>query len=156
MASKSSQQCLKLREAFEGQEAIYIDKGVLRVRVTSTRCYTDRINATVEEAPTKGLEHSLFHLREPDAERPLRWQISAGYLTTFCEHTWSMGYAGWTLFFGPALVKGFVNMASDWPDELDAVARYNEALRYVYANHKCESEYRVFPDRRFFGFLGGG
>ena len=46
-------------------------------------------------------------------------------------------------------------MASDWPDELDAIAKYNQALHYVYANHKCESEDRVFPDRRFFGLLGG-
>jgi hypothetical protein len=126
MASPTSLTCEKLRDAFEGREAIYIEKGVLRVRVTSIRCYARQLGATVDEVPTKGLERSLLHrgqVTEPTA--PLRWNISAGCLATFSDHTLKMGYGGWSLLFAPEVVSAFVSLAADWPTELGAAERYN-------------------------------
>jgi hypothetical protein len=147
MTSQTSLNCEKLRDAFEGREAIYIEKGVLRVRVTSIRCNIRQVSATLEEVPTKGLERSLFHRRQINEPRaPLRWNIVAGYLTKFSDHTWNMGYGGWSLFFAPEVVGGFVSIASDWPAELDAMERYNQALRFLEDRNAYKPSKRVFPE----------
>ena len=148
MTSQESMNCEKLRDAFEGREAIYIEKGVLRVRVENIRWNAGarRIDAEVEEVPTPGLENSLFHQRGRRELGPLRWSIGAGYLTTFSNTTWQMGYGGWSLFFAPEVVAGFINISSDWTSELDAVDRYNDALRYLMDRGAYERSERVFLD----------
>src|SRR5262245_46767797 len=128
MTSQASLNCAKLRDAFEGHEAIYIEKGVLRVRVSNIRCNVAarRIDATVEEVPTSGLAGGVFH--GPRHNAPLRWKIGAGYLTTVSEHTWEMGYGGWSLFFAPEVVTDLTNLSANWPADLDPMDRYNRAL----------------------------
>ena len=140
--------CERVCEAFEGREAIYIEKGVLRVRVGSIRCdaRARRIGAEVEEIPTPGLENSLFHGRRRNERSPLRWNISAGYLTNFSNTTWHMGYGGWSLFFAPEVVSGLISIASAWPRELDAVDRYNDALRLLIDQRAYERSERMFSD----------
>ena len=147
MTSQTSLNCEKLRNAFEGREAIYIEKGVLRVCVTNINCYAHQVYASVEEVPTKGLERSLFHRRqihEPTA--PLRWKICGGFLTTFSDHTWQAGYGSWSLFFAPDVVRGVVSIASDWPTELGALERYNQAVRFLQDRKAGERSERVFPE----------
>lgn len=136
----------KLRMAFEGREAIYIEKGVLRVRVTNIHCREGdrRIDATVEEIPTPGLSGGLFFA--PRSNEPLRWKIGAGYLTTFSDYTWQMGYGGWSLYFAPGVVSGLTNLAADWSVELDAWERYNRALQFLRNCNAYEKAERVFPD----------
>ena len=147
MASQTSLNCEKLRDAFEGREAIYIEKGVLRVRVTSIRCYARQVSATVEEVPTKGLERSLFYrllVKEPTT--PLRWNISAGWLASFSDHTLTTGYGGWSLFFAPEVVSALVSLASDWPSELPALERYHQAVRFLQDRKAYQPSERVFPE----------
>jgi 3',5'-cyclic AMP phosphodiesterase CpdA len=115
--------------------------------VTSIRCNVRQVSATLEEVPTKGLERSLFRRRQiNDPTAPLRWNIVAGDLTNFSDHTWKMGYGGWSLFFAPEVVIGFVSIASDWPTELDAMERYKQALRFLEDRNAYKPSERVFPE----------
>jgi hypothetical protein len=118
------------------------------VRVTNIRCHVGarRIDAEIGEIPIAGLERSLFHSGRPNESSPLRREISAGYLTTFSDHAREMGYGGWSLFFAPEVVAGFASVASDWPAELDAVERYNQALRFLIDRDAYKASNRVFPD----------
>ena len=127
MRSQESENYEKLRDAFEGREAIYIDKRVLRVRVTNIRCTVSSryIRADVEEVPTPNLAGGIPHSDQPG---PHRWRIGAGFLTTFSENRWDMGYGGWSLFFAAEVLNGLTNLAADWPADLDARERYRRAI----------------------------
>jgi hypothetical protein len=127
-----SANCTALRETFEGREAIYVEKGVLRVRVQGIRCdaAARRIDAQVEEVSTPGMERSAFHARQGD-EAGARWGISAGYLTTFSEDSWHMGYGGWSLFFSPRVIEGVTGLASARTRDMDAFDLYRAAVRYL-------------------------
>ena len=96
MSSPAAANCDELRKSFENREAIYIEKGALRVRVRSIRANPDAevVSAAIEEVPTPGLRTGIFH---DMIEGPLRWEIDAGKLTTFSAHTWRMGHGGWQL-----------------------------------------------------------
>ena len=141
--------CEKLRDAFEGREAILLDKGVLRVRVrritphVAIRC----IYALLEEIPTPGLERSLFHMQRPEQSIPLRLDVTAGYLSRFSRSTWCGGYTPWNLFFSLVLVADFMDLAAEWPAEVDAMDRYLRAASFL-GDHPetLEETRRVFPD----------
>ena len=138
--------CEKLRAAFEGREAIYIEQGVLRVRVTQIRCNvrTRQIAADVEEIRTPGLERSLFHDRRNEPGL-LRWTIRAGYLTSFSGQFWEMGYGGWSLYFAPEVVGEVVSVAAGWPAELSVFERFNQAIGILNQRRVHASSQRVFP-----------
>lgn len=150
MNAEDARKCEKLRSAFEGREAIYIEKGVFRVRVInirpeiSARC----ISADIQEIVTPGLEfeHSLFRRWWRDPTSPLQWDIIGGFLTTFSENTWAMGYGGWSIFFAPEIVQGVVALASTWTSEMDAMARYRAVCQYLLDHHAYERDERVFRD----------
>jgi hypothetical protein len=67
MALRKFLNCERLRDAFEGREAIYIEHGVLRVQVTSTRCSVGarEIGAWVDEIPTPGWQAACFTTIDP-------------------------------------------------------------------------------------------
>jgi hypothetical protein len=113
--------------------------------VTNIRCDVTarRIDADIQEVSTPELAGGVFHGRR---QSPLWWKIAAGYLTMFSEHTWAMGYGGWSLFFAPEIVNGLVSLAADWPTELDAGERYKRALRFLADRGAYEPAERVFPD----------
>src|SRR5580765_2526793 len=104
MATPAETNCERLREAFEGRPAIYVEKGVICVRVTNIRySVTSRqIGADVEEVSTPQVTGGMFHRHHGSLRR---WKIGGGYLTTFSEDTWRAGYGGWSLFFAPDLVS---------------------------------------------------
>ena len=138
----------QLRRLFEGREAIYVEKGALRVKVTdisadlAQRC----ISAEVEEIPTTGFPvGSLyeFSMREPS---PMDWSIMGGYLTGFSDHTWHMGYGGWSIFFAPTIVEGILSLAVRFPDNLDPFQRYNEVLDYLKKHEAYQPTQRVFGE----------
>jgi hypothetical protein len=142
---ESSVNCDKLRDTFEGREAIYLEKDVLRVRVTNIRCNPagQRIDAEVEEVSTPGLACGIFY---GCRSNPLRREIGAGDLTRFSEDTWENGY-GWSLFFAPEIVNGLASLAADWATELDAHERYERACRFLADHGAWEGlNKRVFPD----------
>jgi hypothetical protein len=65
MTPREQLNCETLRKNFQGREAIYLEKGILRVRVEDIRfdLQAHSIRARVEEIPTCGLRPSLFHHR---------------------------------------------------------------------------------------------
>ena len=144
MESQESENYERLRGAFEGREAIYLEKGVVRVRVTNIRCTVGSryIRADVEEVPAPNLAGVTPHGDQP---RPRRWRIGAGVLTTCSENRWDMGYGGWSLFFAADVLNGFTNLVADWPADLDAGERYRRAMEFIDGMPR-EPGQRVFPD----------
>jgi hypothetical protein len=140
----------QLRARFEGREAIYVEKGALRVRVSDIRGDTAQlyVSAEVEEVPTPGFPAGAFHEIQRREPSPLRWSIGGGYLTTFSDHTWYAGYGGWSLFFAPTIVAGILGLVLRFPDNLDPFQRYREVLNYL-REHEAYDEppQRVFPER---------
>ena len=139
--------CKELRQRFEGREAIYVEKGALRVRVTNIRSQGGfHIQADVEEIITPGLGVGLFHgMRQPGAD-PLRWSIGAGYLTTCSAQSWEMGYGGWTLFFAPEVVQAVVECVAQLDPAADPHDGYRAVGRLRYGSHARETSQSLFPE----------
>ena len=85
--------CEQLRGNFENREAIYIEKGACRVRITNiqSKASIRMVRPQVEEILTPRLRYPL-HVNQPN---PLRWEIGGGYITIFSDHTWFTGYGCW-------------------------------------------------------------
>lgn len=135
----------RLRANFENREAIYLEKGVLRVRVRNICAHRDTIAADIEEIPTRGMEDTMPHLRL--LPRPLRWKIDGGFLTSFSDSEWSMGYGGWSLHFEPEVVQGLVDLAAAWTADLNTYERYKQALDFIQQHSHHGPHTRVFPER---------
>lgn len=136
----------ELRARFEGREAIYVEQGAVRVRVSDI-CWDAGnlgITAKVEEIATAGFPVGVFSESQRDESNPLSWNIGAGYLTTFSEHTWHMGYGGWSFFFSPEIVAGVVGLAREFPVDLDPFQGYREILKYLDDHNAHEPAERVF------------
>jgi hypothetical protein len=139
----------ELRKRFEGKEAIYVEKGALRVRVSDMRWDIAQlyISAEVEEIPTAGFPTGMFYETRRYEPSPLRWSIGGGYLTNFSHHTWYAGYGGWSLFFAPGIIDGVVGLALQFPEELDPFQRYSEVLHYLMDHKAYVPTQRVFAER---------
>jgi hypothetical protein len=139
----------QVRRLFEGREAIYVEKGALRVKVSDIRGDAARllISAQVEEIPTPGFPVGSIHAIRKLQPSPLRWSIEGGYLTTFSEHTWHMGYGGWSLFFAPGIVEGILSLALQFPEALNPFQRYTQVLDYLADHEAHEPTQAVFPER---------
>ena len=141
----------EVRALFEGRDAIYLEKGAVRVRVSNICGSASKkiIGADVEEIPAPGLGVGIFATQRSGA-KPRRWRIGAGHLTTFSDQCWEMGYGGWSLYFHPKAVEGVMELAARFPANLDSGGRYNMIVwslqdgrdqTFFGANHK-----RVFPE----------
>jgi hypothetical protein len=139
--------CERLKEAFEGREALYIEHGALRVRVSRITPDLRRrvVEALVEEIPTTGLEVTPLHAFFEDRVSPLRWNIGAGSLSLFSEHTWAVGYGGWSICCDPQMVAGVVALAARFTADLTPTDRYGKILEYVEEHPVDEQPTRVFP-----------
>lgn len=127
MDFKHASNCEELRTRFEGREAIYVEKGALRVRVNNIHnigAPGSSIGADVEEIPTLGLGVGLFPPHRPGTS-PLRWDI-AGDPTSFSDQTWSMGYGGWCLYFAPEIVQAVIDFAARRCNDADPCGKYKE------------------------------
>lgn len=107
----------EVRSRFEGREAIYLEKGAIRVRVSNIRGSASQatIAADVEEISTPGLGVGSFYKRLHGDNKPLRWNIAAGIRTTFSGQDWAMGYGGWWLYFHPKVIEGVLDLAARFP-----------------------------------------
>ena len=146
MNPKHANNCEELRSRFEGREALYVDKGVLRVRVnniSSGRGFV--IRADVEEIATAGLGVGMFH-RPPLGAGPLPRSIAAGYLTTFSAQCWQMGYGGWSLYFSPEIVQAVAGFAARFPENADPNEGYKEVCRLLMELNAYEPTRLVFSD----------
>ena len=128
----------KARANFECREAIFIEKGALRVRISSISGSTSQavITANVEEIPTPGLGVGLLD-KESRFFRP-RWKIGAGFFpnipnftTDISDHQWHMGYGGWSLYFEDRILQGVIELASRFPAEIDTMQRYDLVMEYI-------------------------
>lgn len=139
----------ELRARFEIKEAIYIAQGAVRVWISDIRWDTVRlcVAAKVEEIPTAGFPSGVFYEASRHEPSPLRWNIGAGYLTTFSDHTWCMGYGGWCAFFAPWIVDGIVGLALQFPEGLEPFQCYREVLKYLDDHGAHEPSQRVFAVR---------
>jgi hypothetical protein len=128
----------RTRAYFEGKEAIYIEKGALRVRISNirysdTKSERDLIEAEIEEIPTPGLPVSLPGYDRRDRPRPLRWKIGKNikHSPHFAPQYWAGGpYAGWSMYFSPKLIQGVIELASEFPQDQSGIHSY----RLI---HKC-------------------
>src|SRR5436190_18884249 len=147
MNPEHASNCDQLRNRFDGREAIYVEKGVLRVRVSNIRGRgAFHIRADVEEIATPGLGVGLFHRPRLSGAGPLRWRIGAGYLTTFSAQSWKMGYGGWSLYFAPDIVQAVVGCAVGLvaaPGPYECFLAVGRVLRGLETN---EPDELVFPD----------
>ena len=143
MVPPNASKVQQLRGLFEGRRAIYIEKGALHVKVRDIRgdLVQQCVSAQVEEIPTDGFPTGSYGL----VPSPRRWEIEAGYLTSFSDHTWHMGYGGWSLFFAPRIVEGILSLALRFPDNLDSFQRYTEILRYLHDQEAYAPTERFFP-----------
>jgi hypothetical protein len=148
MTSDPSANCERLRNAFENREAIYVERGALRVKVTNIRANAavQAISADIEEIPTIGfpgfVDLDRFGLT---GRGPLSWTISAGNLTAFSDHTWSIGGGGWSLFFGSQLVEEVVRLAANFPPDVSRNERYRRILGWLNCHKATQGPHvRVF------------
>ena len=145
MANLAEAHCEALRGRFEGRHAIYVEAGVVCVRVVSIRPRpaSRHVAADIEEVSGHHTAGGRFH---PQPESARRWTISGAHLMEFSENTWRMGYGGWSLFFAPHIIAGLADLAVDWAPELTADERYKRALLFLLDQRAYESSERVFPD----------
>ena len=138
--------CALLRAQFEGKEAIYVEAGVLRVRVEHIEVDLSKhwISARLLEIPSPGLGVGSSDLRFMAPAGKYRGRIGAGYLSIFSANTWAMGYGGWQLYFSPQLVAGVLNLAAQLEVE-ESSARHERINRWLLHHIWLEQPRRVFP-----------
>jgi hypothetical protein len=125
---KHRRACEEVRRRFEGREAIYIEHGIMRVRVSDIRALAGfSLRARIEEIPTPGFRSGMFHSVPRDHE--MRWTIGAGCSSTFSEHSWKSGYGGWSMYFGWDAVRAAVNRAAQLPANVDPMEAYREVWK---------------------------
>ena len=109
MKAQYAANCEFIRENFEGREAIYIEHGAARVRVTNIRVNAEELylEAQVEVIPTPGLSYRI-----PGSPNTQKWGIGSGYLSIFSVNSWHVGYGMWSLWFEPRLVQDVVDLAA--------------------------------------------
>jgi hypothetical protein len=146
----------RIRTYFEGKEAIYIEKGALRVRVSNIRfrdggpAYRagDYIEAHIEEIPTPGLPVNLPGFDRRAGPRPLRWKIGTNIRVHpgFSPSYWSgPAYTGWSMHFWPKLIEGVVGLASGFPQDQTPYRGYRQVLDYI--NNQAAESLRAFVKR---------
>lgn len=140
----------RLRATFENREAICIEKGAIRVRLSNIRGSVAEyeVSADVEEIPTPGLGVGLFASDPESPQPPRRWQISGGPLTSFNEEQWTMGYGSWTFYIGAELVRGVCEMAAQFPETLRSHHRYYQITDFIQGlpGSVHATTTKVFPD----------
>jgi hypothetical protein len=147
MNAKHAKNCEELRRRFEGREAIYVEHGALRVRVSNIRPKGGfHIGAEAEELVTPGLGVGMFHRVRPRRPGPLRWRFGGGYLTTFSTQSWRAGYGGWALYFAPEIIRDVVRFAPGLPTAADPNRAYQQVGGLLHRPGTREPEQFVFPD----------
>jgi hypothetical protein len=123
----------KLRASFEGREAIYIEKGAIRVRVSNIRSADlGTILADIEEIPTAGFPIWIRGGGPPPRSHPLRWTIGTSLIRHFSADSWSSPpYVGWTFYFSPKLIEAIVDLVTRFPENHSPHLGYGEILTYI-------------------------
>jgi hypothetical protein len=111
------------RLLYEGKEAIYLEKGALRVRVKSIGIRSVRVNTTndaldymefaLEEIPTPGLPVWLQGSPPTIGPHPHRFKVGAPFEIPLFHDSCSATYV-WSMYFSPKLVGEVVEMATNF------------------------------------------
>ncbi len=139
----------QLQTLFCAREAIYVEKGALRVRVNAIHRDVEKlvISAELSEIPTPGFPAGVFCAVSEHEPSPLRLTISAGFMSDYSDSTWYMGYGGWSLFFAPRIVDGVVALAGQFPGDLHPMERYKAVLRFLEEHGAYEPTQRLFAEQ---------
>jgi len=124
----------KMRALYEGKEAIYIEKGAIRVRVSNIRGAEDvgLIRADMEEIPTAGLPIWIRAGGLFSRTSPLRWTIGTSSPKNFSPNLWSSPpYVGWTLYFSPKLIEEVVELVSQFPENYYPQLGYRKVITFI-------------------------
>jgi hypothetical protein len=143
----ASPEVQRVQARFEGREAIYIEKGAVRVRVNNIRATMPQaIEADIEEIPSPGLGVGRFD--KSNAKGPRKWGFCAGFLTGCSDQHWTMGYGGWSLYFDPEAVQAVLDLASSFPEHVDSWKRYTQIIQLLQYGQRFQGSnwQRVFPD----------
>jgi hypothetical protein len=121
-----------LVKSYENREAIYVEKGAIRVRVSQIHIDTcnDQIHAEIEEIFSPGLGAGMFYRPVWNEGTPVQWKI-VGDLAACRVGKWSMGYGGWSLYFAPVVVEGITALAAQWPVDLGHWDRYTHVTKWL-------------------------
>ena len=132
----------RLAAAFEGRQAIHVEKGIgmLRINGIAADLTERKVSAYVTELPTPGMSH----LMPGTNAGPSRFKIVGGYLTLFSAHRWSMGYGGWTLYFDAAAIVSVTALAASLPRDMHWTERYKRVIDCVYLESSWAQPSRVF------------
>ena len=134
---------------FEGHEAIYIEKGALRVRVSNINGSAEQrcIWAEIEEIITPRLACGFWFRSSTTRRAAFRHTIGAGFLTRFGPSAWHAGYGCWSMYFDPKVIASVVGLASEFPESCDRRDRYRRILDLVcQPNPSTPACRRIFPD----------
>ena len=123
----------KVRASFEGREAIYLEKGAIRVRVSNIRSADlGTILADIEEIPTAGFPIWIRGGSPRPRSHPLKWTIGTSLIKHFSADSWSSPpYVGWTLYFSPKLIEAIVEVVSRFPENHPPHLGYGEIVIYL-------------------------
>ena len=144
LPSTNETRARRVRELFEGREAIYREWGALHVKVSNIQMniHLPGIFADITEIPTAGFPTGLLH----PAPSPRCWRIGAGCLQIFSEDSWHMGYGGWSLLFAPRIVDGVLRLAQEFPANTSRFDRYVAINRYLMDHAKPTLSWKVFGE----------
>lgn len=112
------------------------------------------IECWVEEIPTEGFEETRFHSipgLAPRGRTLLQWDIGATFATRYSREYLASSAQGanWCLYFSPAVVRGVVNLASQWQNAHDDFDRYYSVLDWLsghYWKRAHDPIQHAFPD----------
>ena len=142
----------RIRDLFEGRQAVLSEKGLLRVRVISVLPRHRRFHLRVEEIPTEGLGTGRFELCKGRPEQLFQARLggSCEVNPSFSPDHWSC--CGTVLYFAPETVISVVQAAAlAQAKGLDARERFyavRESMRFprqesfkpefIFPNHEEE------------------
>lgn len=127
----------KLRANFEGKQAIYVGKGVFRVRISNIHCpgFRRLVHANVEEIYPSGLGFLAYHAGDP----PFRWQVG-GVLGNgiddmrVTDDKWFCHSQGgvWDIYFNPNVILDVLDLAGQLSGKATFHEFYSKTLRLLH------------------------
>ena len=144
----------KVLEMFEGREAIYQEKGFLRVRVLNLRHKVGKreIEFEVEEVRTPGLGVGRFKsASKQSGGKLMRWDSFVFFDNMTTRH-WGFEQSGANFKFDPDVITAIVDRSAALSKETNDSATYND-LNHIIINQmifdKMHSKISAFGERVF-------
>jgi hypothetical protein len=126
----------KLRANFEGKEAIWVGKGVFRVRISNIHCpgFRRSVHADVGEIYPPGLGFLAY----PDGAPPNRWEVG-GVLGNgiddmrVSDDKWFSASQGgaWDLYFNPKMIQDVLDLAGQLSGKATFHEFYSKTLKFL-------------------------